>query len=87
MSEKRTDDGIDTWVKISVIVQGIIMVLVCALTSLQYKLNRRAEEQAILEKSFKIKQEAAEIIFHDDPNGLKKAQIRNILEWIEEEPK
>lgn len=87
MSEKEKSEGIDIWVKISVVVQGIIMILICAFTSLQYRLNKRIEEQTILEKSFKIKQEAARILFEQDPNQLGEAQMRNILEWIEEKPK
>lgn len=87
MSEKQRSEGIDIWVKTSVIVQGITMVLICAFTALQYKLNKRVEEHSILEKSFKIKQEAARILFEEDPNQLREAQMRNILEWIEEKPK
>jgi len=87
VSEKEKSEGIDIWVKISVVVQGIIMILICAFTSLQYRLNKRIEEQTILEKSFKIKQEAARILFEQDPNQLGEAQMRNILEWIEEKPK
>jgi hypothetical protein len=89
MMGKKTEriNGIELWVKVSVIIQGIIAIFICMFASLQYQLNKRIEEQSVLERSYKIKQEAANILFNEDPNKLLEAKLRNILEWIEEKQK
>ena len=78
---------IDNWVKISVIVQAGVMFFIGIFTFLQYSLNKSIEEKLILEKSFQIKREAARLIFDADDRQFNEAQLRNILDWIQEEPK
>ena len=75
------------WVKISVIIQGIIVIVIGLFTIFQYNLNKEVKKRDLLEKSFRIKQEAAAVLFKDDPKKLNEAKLRNIFEWTQEEIK